>query len=57
MSNNASQVVEDIKFALFDDRDFEISLRFATWTGCGNSFIVKDEDGQEYRVTVTKEWQ
>lgn len=57
MSNNASQVVEDIKYALFDDRDFETSLSFETWTGRGNSFIVKDEDGQEYRVTVTKEWQ
>lgn len=56
MSNNASQVVEDIKFALFDDRNFETSFKFETWTGQGNSFVVKDEDNQEYRVTVTKEW-
>lgn len=55
MNNNASQIVEDIKWTLFDDRNFETSFVFNTWAGDGNSFIVTDADGQEYRVTVTKE--
>ena len=57
MNDNISQVVEDIKWTLFDDRNFETSFSFETWTGNGNSFIVKDDDGQEYRITVTKEGQ
>lgn len=55
MRNNAEQIVDDIKWTLFDDRNFETPFKFETWTGEYNSFIVKDEDGQEYRVTVTKE--
>lgn len=55
MNDNTSQVVEDIKWTLFDDRNFETSFSFETWAGDGNSFIVKDDDGQEYRVTVMKE--
>lgn len=55
MRNNAEQIVDDIKWTLFDDRNFETPFKFETWTGEYNSFIVKDEDGQEYRVTATKE--
>lgn len=55
MVDNTSQIVEDIKWTLFDDRNFETSISFETWAGDGNSFIVKDNDGQEYRITVTKE--
>lgn len=55
MKNNTEQIVEDIKWTLFDDRNFETSFKFETWSGDGHSFIVKDEDGQEYRVIVEKE--
>ena len=55
MNDNTSQVAEDIKWTLFDNRNFETSFSFETWVGNGNSFIVKDNDGQEYRVTVTRE--
>ena len=55
MVDNTNQIVEDIKWTLFDDRNFETSFNFETWAGNGNSFIVKDNDGQEYRITVTKE--
>lgn len=54
-NDNTSQVAEDIKWTLFDDRNFETSFSFETWVGNGNSFIVKDNDGQEYRITVTRE--
>lgn len=54
-NDNTSQVAEDIKWTLFDNRNFETSFSFETWVGNGNSFIVKDNDGQEYRVTVTRE--
>lgn len=57
MNDNTNQIVEDVKWVLFDDRAFETSFKFETWAGDGNSFIVKDDDGQEYRVTVTKEKQ
>ncbi len=55
MKDNTEQIVEDIKWTLFDDRNFETSFKFETWTGNSNSFIIKDEDGQEYRVIVEKE--
>ena len=55
MRNNAEQITDDIKWVLFDDRNFETSFEFETWTGEYNSFVVKDKDGQEYRITVTKE--
>ena len=55
MEDYREQIIEDIKWILFDDRNFDQLFRFKTWTGEGNSFIVKDDDGQEYRVTVTRE--
>ena len=55
MNNCTSQIVEDIKWTLFDDREFETSFKFETWVGDGHAFIVKNDDGQEYRVTVTRE--
>jgi hypothetical protein len=55
MENNISQITEDIKWILFGDRTFKPTFNFRCWTGDTNSFIVKDDDGQEYRVTVTKE--
>lgn len=55
MKDCSSQIVEDVKWVLFDDREFDTSFKFQTWTGNGNSFVVRNGDGQEYRVTVTKE--
>lgn len=55
MENNTSQIVEDIKWILFDDRSFDAVFEFETWVGDGCSFIVKDYDGSEYRITVSKE--
>lgn len=55
MKDNSSQVVEDIKWILFDDRDYDSFAQFETWVGDGHSFIIRDEDGQKYRVTVTRE--
>lgn len=55
LMGNSSQIVEDIKWTLFDDRNFKVSFKFETWTGNSNSFIITDEDGQEYRVIVEKE--
>lgn len=51
----SSQIVEDIKWILFDDREFDAPFEFQTWTGNGNSFVIQDIDGQEYRITVTRE--
>lgn len=55
MRDYSSQIVEDIKWILFDDREFKSSFKFEAWMGDSNSFIVKDDDGQEYRVRVTRE--
>ena len=55
MKDNSSQVVEDIKWVLFDDRNFDTSFKFQAWIGNGNSFVIQDSDGQEYRITVKKE--
>ena len=55
--DNSSQIVEDIKYTLFDDRNFNLLQVFDTWVGNGNSFIVRDENGVAYRVTVEKEQQ
>ena len=55
MKDNSSQVVEDIKWILFDDRDYDSFKQFDVWVGDGHSFIIRDEDGQAYRVTVTRE--
>lgn len=51
----SSQIIEDIKWTLFDDREFKPSFKFETWIGDGHGFIIKDDDGQEYRVMVTRE--
>ena len=50
-----SQIIEDIKYILFDDRNFESSFKFITWIGNGNSFVVRDDDDREYRVVVIRE--
>ena len=55
MNDSASFIVDDIKYVLFDDRNYEISFQFKKYVGDRESFIIKDDDGQEYRVTVTRE--
>ena len=60
---DSSQIVENIKWFLFDDESKEIKnemgfshgLQFVTWAGDGQCFIVKDADGTEYRVRVSRE--
>lgn len=63
MDDYSSQIVEDIKWFMFDDESKEIKnengfshrLQFVSWTGDGQSFIVKDLEGMEYRIHVSKE--
>ena len=63
MADNSSQIVEDIKWFMFNDESKEIknengfshSLQFVTWVGDGQCFIVKDTDGTKYRIRVSKE--
>lgn len=65
MNDNSSQIVEDIKWFLFDDESKEIKnekgfshgLKFVSWAGDGQCFIVKDADGAEYRIRVSKEME
>ena len=59
---DSSQIVENMKWFLFDDESKEIKnemgfshgLQFVTWAGNGQSFIVKDTGGIEYRVSVSR---
>lgn len=54
--DRSDHIVEDIKWKLFNkEKDFNLMLEFADWCGDGHSFIVKDYNGNEYRVCVTKE--
>ena len=55
MIDNSDTIIEDIKWVLFGDGNYDVSFKFETWIGDGHSFIVKDDDEQEYRVTVTRE--
>lgn len=55
MKDNSIQIAEDIKWILFDDRDYDSFTQFETWVGDGHSFIIRDKDRQEYRVTVIRE--
>lgn len=55
MKDNTSKIVEDVVYALFGTKDFDPLYAFETWVGNGQSFIIKDADEQEYRITVTRE--
>lgn len=65
MMDNSSQIVEDVKWFMFDDESKEIKnengfshgLQFVTRVGDGQCFIVKDADGTEYRIRVSKEME
>ena len=54
--DRSDSIVEDIKWTMFGtEENFKHSLKFAYWCGDGHSFVVRDADGNEYRVYVTKE--
>ena len=63
MADNSSQIVEDVKWFMFGDESKEIKnengfshgLQFVTWADDGQCFIVKDDDGTEYKIRVSKE--
>lgn len=63
MNDYSSRIVEDVKWFMFGDESKEIKnengfsheLQFVTWAGDGQCFIVKDTDGTEYRIRVSKE--
>lgn len=65
MTDNSSQIIENIKWFMFDDESKEIKnengfshgLQFVKWIGNGQSFIVKDTDGTEYRIRINKEME
>ena len=63
MNDYSSQIIEDIKWFMFEDGEhkevknefgFSHGLKFISWCGDGCSFIVKDNK-TEYRLTITKE--
>ena len=63
MRDDSSQIIEDIKWFMFDDatgtvkneKGFSHGLEFDTWAGDEHSFIVNNDDGTKYRVCVYKE--
>lgn len=55
MPDNSCQLMEDIKWILINDRDYNLPIQFKSWVHDGHSFIIKDNDGQEYRVSVRRE--
>ena len=52
--NNSSQIIENIKWILFNDRSSDLSQKFHGWLGDGKSFIVTSEDGSLYRISASK---
>ena len=63
-NSNAGQIIEDIKWFMFDEQEtheniknemgFSHGLKFVTWCGDGCSFIVTD-GSDEYRIIIRKE--
>jgi len=53
--DKSSEIVENIKTIISDDRKIQASFIFDTWVGDGHSFVVRDEKGTGYRVRVDKE--
>ena len=64
MERELSQIIEDIKWFMFDDQDvneeiknekgFSHGLKFKTWCGDGCSFIVTEGE-KEIRIRVSEE--
>lgn len=55
MNDISGQIITDIKSILFDGKNCKTLFSFETWAGDGHSFIIKDRNGQEYRITATRE--
>lgn len=53
-SDNSSVIIEDIKSLMFYNEN-DCNYEFETWICDDYAFIIKDENGKEYRVQVTKE--
>lgn len=53
--DKSSEIVENIKTIISDDRETQANFIFDTWVGDGHSFVVRDEKGTGYRVRVDKE--
>ena len=51
MSREKSQLVEDIKYKLFDDNEFELDAKFVNWLGSEDSFCIRS-GGDYYAVRV-----
>lgn len=51
------KVASDIVKILFEDRNHKSLLTFKKWEESGNgaSFVITDENGENYRVVVTKD--
>ena len=48
-------IIADIHDIMFKNRNYNPPITFETFVGDSRSMIVKDCDGQQYRVTVTRE--
>lgn len=62
--DKSSEIVENIKTIISDDRKTQANFIFDTWVGDGHSFVVMDEKGTDlksrleaagYRVCIDKE--
>jgi len=63
-TDRCSQIIENIKWFLYDDEDivdfpknefdFNHGTTFVTWVGDGHSFIISDGK-DEYRIMISKE--
>ena len=53
--DKSSEIVENIKTIISDDRKTQANFIFDTWVGDGHSFVVRDEKGTGYRVRVDKD--
>lgn len=53
----SSQIAEDIKYMMFNDRNVNFSQRlvFDAWVGDEHTFIIRDENGVSYRVSVEQQ--
>ena len=55
MDDYSHFIIADIHDIMFRDRNYNPPITFAKFVGDSRSMIVKDWDGQKYRVTVTRE--
>ena len=55
MDDHSHFIIADIHDVMFRNRNYNPPITFKTFVGDSCSMIVKDWDGQQYRVTVTRE--